>query len=189
MKEIFVDIQRCAACKSCEIACAVEHSESKSLFGAIAESSPPQKRVHIEAAHAYAYPVRCLHCGDAACIAVCPTGAMHRDLVTGAVVVNEDRCLGCLMCAMVCAFGAISARPTTRVAVKCDRCSDRQKRGLGPACVEACPTHALRFTDDQELMKEMRLGAAARVAEAVDGVAEQQTSSTPLDMLRSLRGH
>lgn len=188
MKEIFVDIERCTACKACEIACAVEHSDSKSLFGAVFESPPPQKRVHVEPALAYAYPVRCLHCSDAPCVAACPNGAMTKDAVTGAVVVNEDRCQGCFMCAMVCSFGAISAHPTLRVAVKCDRCTDRQALGEQPACVEACPTHALQFGDEADLAKEKRLSAAARIAHAVSGSAGRQPGSTPLDTLRSLRG-
>jgi carbon-monoxide dehydrogenase iron sulfur subunit len=188
MKEIFVDIERCTACKACEIACAVEHSTSKSLFGAVFEQPAPQKRVHVEPAHAYAYPVRCLHCSDAPCIAACPNGAMSRDAGSGAVVVDVDRCQGCFMCAMVCSFGAISAHPTTRVVVKCDSCTDRLKIGLQPACVDACPTHALQFGDEEDLVNEKRLSAAARVAHAVSGAAARQSGSTPLDTLRSLRG-
>jgi carbon-monoxide dehydrogenase iron sulfur subunit len=113
---------------------------------------------------------------------------MGRDPLTGAVVVDVDRCQGCFMCAMVCSFGAISAHPTTRLAVKCDRCTDRLKIGLKPACVDACPTHALEYGDEEDLAKEKRLSAAARVAHAVSGAAEKQAGSTPLDTLRSLRG-
>ena len=114
MKEIFVDIERCTACKACEIACAVEHSSSKSLFGAVFEQPAPQKRVHVEPALAYAYPVRCLHCSDARCIAACPNGSLSRDVDSGAVVVNADRCQGCCMCAMGCSCGALPAPPTPR---------------------------------------------------------------------------
>ena len=188
MKEIFVDIERCTACKACEIACAVEHSDSKSLFGAVFESPPPQKRVHVEPALAYAYPVRCVHCSDAPCVAACPNGAMTRDSSTGTVSVNEDRCQGCFMCAMVCSFGAISAHPTLRVAVKCDRCPERQADGRQPACVESCPTRALQFGDEEDLAKEKRLSAAARVAHAVGASAGQAHGSSPLDTLRSLKG-
>ena len=189
MKEIFVDIERCTACKACEIACAVEHSTSKTLFGAVLERPAPQKRVHVEPALAYAYAVRCVQCGDAPCIAACPNGAMSRDVESGAVVVNEDRCQGCFMCAMVCSFGAISAHPTARVAIKCDACIDRQKSGQQPACVDACPTQALQFGDEQDLVKQKRLTAAARAAHAVTGASGSQAGSTPLHTLRSLRGY
>ena len=188
MKEIFVDIERCTACKACEIACAVEHSSSKSLFGAVFEQPSPQKRVHVEPALAYAYPVRCLHCSDAPCVAACPNGAMSKDAESGIVTVNQDRCQGCFMCAMVCSFGAISAHPTLRVAIKCDLCTDRQVAGEQPACVGACPTHALQFGDEGDLAKEKRLTTAARVAHAVSGSADTRAGTSPLDTLRSLRG-
>ncbi len=190
MKEIFVDIERCTACKACEIACAVEHSSTKTLFGAIFESPAPQKRVHVEPALAYAYPVRCLHCTDAPCIAACPNGAMTRDALTGSVIVLEDRCQGCFMCAMVCQFGAISVSTSKLTALKCDRCPDRLEVGLSPACVEACPTRALEFGEEEDLISERRLSAAARVAQAVSGSAAARDSApaTPLDTLRSLRG-
>ncbi len=188
MKEIFIDIERCTACKACEMACAVEHSVSKDLLSAVFEQPAPQKRVHVEPARAYAYPVRCQHCGDAPCIAACPNGAMHRDLDTGAVIVDESRCQGCFMCAMVCSFGAISSHSTKRVAIKCDLCSDRQRAGENPACVEACPTHALQFGTEDELAKEKRLAAAARIAKAVSQSPEQTVAASPLETLRSLGG-
>jgi carbon-monoxide dehydrogenase iron sulfur subunit len=190
MKEIFVDIERCTACKACEIACAVEHSASKTLFGAVFESPAPQKRVHVEPAYAFAYPVRCLHCGDAPCVAACPNGAMSRDAVTGSVIVLEDRCQGCFMCAMVCPFGAISVNTSKRTALKCDRCPDRVSAGLNPACVDACPTRALEFGEEDDLVSEKRLSAAARVAQAVSGSAAvaHESAATPLETLRSLRG-
>jgi carbon-monoxide dehydrogenase iron sulfur subunit len=188
MKEVFVDIERCTACKACEIACAVEHSTSKSLFGAIFERPVPQKRVHVEPAYAYAYPVRCLHCGDAPCIAACPNGAMSRDAATGTVLVAEDRCQGCFMCAMVCPFGAISVHTSKRTAIKCDRCPDRVSAGLDPACVDACPTHAMAFGEEEDLVSEKRLSTAARVAAAVSGSTSGEAAATPLGTLRSLRG-
>jgi carbon-monoxide dehydrogenase iron sulfur subunit len=183
--EVFVDIQRCTACKSCEIACAVEHSDSKTLFGAVFEDPAPQKRIHVETALAYAYPVRCLHCTDAPCVAACPNGAMTRDDVLGSVVVDETRCQGCFMCAMVCQFGAISVHTTKRVVVKCDFCPDRRAIGLEPACVAACPTHALRYGDEEGLSKDKRMAAAARVAKAVNASASAADPSS-LELLRSI---
>ena len=188
MEEVFVDIVRCTGCKSCEIACAVEHSVSKQLFGAVFEQPRPQKRIHVESAMAYAYPVRCLHCTDAPCVAACPNGAMTRDAVLGSVVVDEDRCQGCFMCAMVCQFGAISVDPTRRVVVKCDFCPDRRRQGKQPACVEACPTHALQFGDEEDLSKDKRLAAAARVAKAVSDAVKPSVDPSSLELLRSLGG-
>lgn len=187
LDEVFVDIVRCTACKSCEIACAVEHSASKQLFGAVFETPKPQNRIHVESAKAFAYPVRCLHCADAPCVAACPNGAMTRDSLLGVVVVDESRCQGCFMCAMVCSFGAISSHPTRSVAIKCDFCPDRRARGLQPACVTACPTHALQYGDSEVLAKDKRRAAANRAADAESGI-ECSTDPSSLELLRSLGG-
>ena len=60
-KSIFTFIEKCVACKGCEIACAIEHSQSKSLFGAVSEKPSPKSRVHVETAAAFSYPARCQH--------------------------------------------------------------------------------------------------------------------------------
>lgn len=172
---IFNLLGKCLACKGCEIACAVEHSASKSLLGALAESPRPRPRVRVEKAEAFSYPARCMHCQDAACLAACPTGAMHRDAASRAVVVSADRCIGCWMCVMVCPFGGVSADPVAHKAFKCDRCPDRTARGLEPACVAACPTRALFYGTPEEMASLQRqvtahsavAGAQPRIADAL----------------------
>lgn len=187
MKEVFIDIERCTACKSCEIACSVQHSQSKDLFMAIFETPRPIRRVRVEKAFNFSYPVKCMHCSDAPCIAACPVGAMYRDRELGSVHVNKDRCMGCWMCAMVCPFGAITADPIMKVAKKCDFCRKRVKQGLEPACVEACPTKALRFGEFEELVRRKRVIAAERTAQAAS-ITKEERKVTPLDLLRSMGG-
>ena len=184
IKEVFAIVERCMACKSCEIACAVEHSAAKTLFGAILESPRSQPRVQVEDAVAFSYPSRCLHCEDAPCIIACPTGAMQRHAVTDSVFVNENRCIGCWMCVMVCPFGAVSAGPTYQTALKCDRCPERVEAGQVPACVEACPTQALIFATPDEMAATQRASVAQRAAEAV-AAAEVQSN---VQLWRSLKG-
>lgn len=99
MKEIFVRLDRCLGCKSCEMACAVEHSTSKSLFGSISEKPGPVRRIYVEKAEGQNVPLLCRHCLEASCVAVCRTGALFQDPVTGVVDRNEERCVGCWMCA------------------------------------------------------------------------------------------
>lgn len=166
MKKVFVDIERCTACRSCEIACAVEHSASKNLFSSIFEKPSPQKRIHVEKALSFSYPSSCMNCADAACIAVCPTGATKRDPETGGVIVDEQRCMGCWMCAIACPLGAVTVSPEHKVAVKCDLCGSRLKNGRQPACVEACPTHALIFKEPEDVSKLRRVAAAEVIARA-----------------------
>ena len=78
-KEIFVRLDRCMGCHSCELACAVEHSQSKSLYSAISEKPTPQSRVYVEwVAPDNRLPVLCRHCEDAPCMHACICGAISR---------------------------------------------------------------------------------------------------------------
>src|SRR5437660_11375084 len=106
----------------------------------------------------------CKHCTDAACLDVCPTGALFRTEV-GTVVVQEDVCNGCGYCVPACPFGVIDKRHLPRpgsdpVEVrpqedgrvwKCTLCYDRLKGGHEPACAKACPTRSIQFGPLDEL--------------------------------------
>lgn len=159
-KAIMVNIEKCLACKGCEIACAVAHSKSRILEEAIAEQPTPQKRVTIEAAGELAVPLQCRHCEDAPCISVCPTAAIHRHEADGPVLIEQDRCIGCKYCLMVCPFGVIDVSIDGKVILKCDLCIERIKVGQEPACVEACPTRALKLVNEKELVGHKRQLAA-----------------------------
>ncbi len=160
MKEIFVRLDRCLGCRSCELACAVEHSASKALFAAIAETPVPRKRLYVEPADGHKVPLLCRHCEDAPCVRACRTGAMSQDALTRVVSHDAERCIGCWMCTMVCPYGVIGRAREQRVAVKCDRCPDRDE----PACVAACPTRALVFAEEEAFARAVRAGAAAELA-------------------------
>jgi formate dehydrogenase iron-sulfur subunit len=102
----------------------------------------------------------CKHCVDAPCLDVCPTGAILRTEFD-TVYINEPACNGCRDCVSACPFGVIHMSRTTGVAQKCTFCYDRLKKGLTPACAQACPTESIRFGP----IKELRKKAAARVAQ------------------------
>jgi carbon-monoxide dehydrogenase iron sulfur subunit len=160
MKEVFVRLDRCLGCKSCEMACRVEHSTSKNLYSSISEKPLPIRRLYVEKAEGQNVPLVCRHCEDAPCVAVCRTGAMFQDSVTGIVDRNTEKCVGCWMCAMICPYGVIGRQAGVRKAVKCDRCKDLDE----PACVRACPAGTLVFATEGEFMEVMRKAAAARIA-------------------------
>jgi formate dehydrogenase iron-sulfur subunit len=116
----------------------------------------------------------CKHCTHAACLDVCPTGALFRTEF-GTVVVQEDVCNGCGYCVPACPFGVIDRRVGERgtknvgLAQKCTLCYDRLHDGLMPACAKACPTESIQFGDVDELRER-----AAQRLETLhgDGVAE-----------------
>ncbi len=143
MKEIWVDFERCIGCLSCTMACAVEHSNSKEIFRAIYEEPLPAVRMRVEDSEGGQSPAQCRHCEDSPCVYACMAGALSRDEATGLVLHKKDNCVACWMCVMVCPFGAILPAYTRKTVLKCDRCPERDV----PACVDACPTRALKFVD------------------------------------------
>lgn len=114
MRRLFVRPELCTGCKTCEIACAVEHSRSKTLLGAIMEQPPPHPRIYVEAvtkshANTLKMPMTCRHCDPSPCIAACIPKAMYRaegDVVTN--VGGAQECIACGMCVMMCPFGMIA---------------------------------------------------------------------------------
>ena len=102
----------------------------------------------------------CKHCTHAACLDVCPTGALFRTEF-GTVVVQPDVCNGCGYCVPACPYGVIDVREDDGRAFKCTLCYDRLKDGRTPACAQACPTESIQYGD----LDELRERAAARVEE------------------------
>jgi len=153
-KMILVDVPKCLGCRSCQLACAVSHSKAQNLLGAIAEGSAP--RVAVLSAGDLVIPLQCRQCEDAPCVAVCPTGALTRPDAEGPVVTNDERCIGCKSCMLVCPFGVITLSNKGRAIIKCDLCVSRLAAGEQPACVEACHTHALRLGEADEVVARRR---------------------------------
>ena len=103
----------------------------------------------------------CKHCTHAACLDVCPTGALFRTEF-GTVVVQEDICNGCGYCVPACPYGVIDQRKDDGRAWKCTLCYDRLGDGQEPACAKACPTESIQFGPLDELRE--RADAPGRAA-------------------------
>jgi formate dehydrogenase iron-sulfur subunit len=110
----------------------------------------------------------CKHCTHAACLDVCPTGALFRTEF-GSVVVQQDVCNGCGYCIPACPYGVIDQRKGDGRAFKCTLCYDRLRGGMEPACATACPTKSIQFGP----LDELRERAAERLEALHDkGVSE-----------------
>jgi anaerobic carbon-monoxide dehydrogenase iron sulfur subunit len=175
MKAVFLNPEKCIGCRQCTFACAVEHSASHDELRAWMEDPPPRARIHVEPGptSGTSYPARCRHCDPAPCVQVCPTSALTRDPAEELVLLDASVCIGCAMCAMVCPFDALTfhsenvAEEERTVAVKCDGCIERVRRGEIPACVEVCKAGALVYGEINELVAEGRLRTSGTVLAAV----------------------
>jgi formate dehydrogenase iron-sulfur subunit len=180
----FTDTSVCIGCKACEVACKEWNlvpqdgplrltGDSYDNTGALGASTwrhvafVEQQRDDQGLRWLMSSDV-CKHCSSAACLEVCPTGALFRTEF-GTVVVQPDVCNGCGYCVPACPFGVIDRREDDGRAFKCTLCYDRLHDGLEPACAKACPTDSIQFGD----LAELRERADRRVAALHDaGVGE-----------------
>ena len=138
---ILIDLNRCTGCHACSVSCKTEHEVPLGSFRTRVHFTPRPDRPQLAFV-----PMLCMHCEDAPCIPACPTTALIK-LSDGRVVVEEESCNGTKACVAACPYDAIAIHPQTNKAEKCDFCESRSAVGMDPACVESCPTTALRFGD------------------------------------------
>jgi len=143
MAKVICEIKKCAGCRSCELACSVEHSKSKDLFKAVTEKDKPKRRRYTSVAGKDVISFTCHHCIESPCVTACMSGAMQKDPKTGNTIHDPEKCVGCWMCMMVCPFSVIRRDQDKKIILKCDLCPDRDE----PACVVHCPTGALKLEE------------------------------------------
>ena len=163
---LVIDLDTCVGCHACVISCKGWNTENygtplsdQNPYGAD-PSGTFLNRVHTyevqaegAAAQTVHFPKSCLHCEDAPCVTVCPTGASYKRQEDGIVLVNEDACIGCGLCAWACPYGAREIDKAEGVMKKCTLCVDRiynenlPEEDREPACVRTCPAGARHFGD------------------------------------------
>lgn len=142
MKRVYVDEKWCLGCHLCEYNCAFANSGMTDMVKAL-KDKPVFARIRVEEKNNITYAVSCRHCSDPLCVKSCISGALSKD-ENGAVVIDRDRCVGCLTCILVCPFGAVSVGEGG-VVQKCELCL---KNSCGePACVKGCPNRAIIYEE------------------------------------------
>jgi len=160
-----IDVDNCVGCHACAVAC--KSWNTGGTTGPLTDLMPyggePSgvwfNRIrHYEVgeyphSQTVNFPMSCLHCENADCVTVCPTGASWKREEDGIVLVDQDKCMGCNLCAWACPYGARELDPSSGTMKKCTLCIDRiydqnlPENERQPACVIVCPTHARLFGD------------------------------------------
>ena len=158
------DATKCTGCRGCQLACKqwndlpAEQTENRGSYQNPQSLNPNTwLLMHFDEVDAGADGVKwifrnesCMHCTDAACVKVCPSGALTHTKY-GTVVLDQKKCIGCRECVTACPFDIPQYDAKTEKTVKCDMCFSRLENNLEPACVKACPTGALQFGDEDEM--------------------------------------
>ena len=137
-----VDLDSCSGCKACVVAChalnGLEESESWRDVGFIHGGSrfAPYQQTVTSACH---------HCADPGCLNGCPVLAYEKDPVTGIVRHLDDQCIGCQYCVLKCPYDVPKYSERLGIVRKCDMCHQRLGAGEAPACVQSCPTQAIKI--------------------------------------------
>jgi sulfite dehydrogenase (quinone) subunit SoeB len=175
---LVIDLDTCVGCHACAVACKEWNGVAAPLTDEDAYGAEPSgawlNRVHsYEAtgdgpARVVHFPRSCLHCADAPCVTVCPTGASYKRVSDGIVLVEESTCIGCGLCAWACPYGAREMDRAGGVMKKCTLCVDRidnpalAEADRVPACVKACPAGARHFGDLSDPGSDVSRLVAAR---------------------------
>lgn len=158
-----VDVNKCTGCDACTIACQVANNRPATLQWRQVRTF---NELHVPGVELIHLSMACNHCLDAPCMQQCPALAYRRDEITGAVLIDDQACLGCGYCAWVCPYGAPQMDQERGVMTKCTMCNEKVLAGGQPACVTSCPTGAL----------DWRQLAPAELTQDVPGFAEADTA-------------
>lgn len=144
-----LDLGRCIGCQACVAACKVgnELNEGTQYIRLI-----EQTRGTFPVLEGGFENHRCYHCADAACVSVCPTGALFKE--DGMTRLNRDACSGCSYCVESCPYGV--PKMVDGLSSKCDGCAAATKAGGEPWCVTTCPSQALEFGERTEILAEAK---------------------------------
>ena len=139
--------ETCIGCRTCMAGCVVAH-EGVEMFEKSTGEYSWNPKLEIIKTKELSIAVQCKHCENAACLNSCPVEAISH--IDGAVILDQNECIGCKTCILACPYGAIDMikKSGGRVAAnKCDLCKGRDRQ----ECVSVCLTNTLKLVTDRTL--------------------------------------
>jgi len=140
------DENKCVGCEACVVACVLENGFQFPDSWRTIYSSNKNK---IPGLPLFKISLACNHCDDAPCMHYCPSLAYSRDIETGAILIDSEKCMGCKYCTWNCPYEAPKYNPVSNVIEKCNFCNSRLLEKKKPSCAVSCPTWALDFSFDE----------------------------------------
>lgn len=148
VKVISVAGSRCVGCRLCEQWCSYSHD---------GRVNPARARIRVlrDLELSRDIPMVCRQCANPSCINNCPTGALRREVITGAIRLERGACLGCGLCVEVCPHGGVGV-DSEGCPIICDLCEGR------PQCVSHCPEGAIRYIRRDLIDRDKKAGVARK---------------------------
>ncbi len=175
-----VDLDKCTGCKACVVAChslnGLHENESWRDIGTIrgAVDGKVEQQTVTSACH---------HCADPACLNGCPVGAYEKEKDTGVVRHLDDQCIGCQYCSLKCPYDVPKYDASLGIVRKCDMCHERLADGEAPACVQSCPSGAIKI----KVVETAAINEAAKGGRSILPGAFRSDYTKPSTTFRSER--
>ncbi|MDY6794715.1 MAG: 4Fe-4S dicluster domain-containing protein [Actinomycetota bacterium] len=196
---ILFDASKCTGCRACQIACkqwnqrTYTHTDNNGTYENPLQLTAqcwnrilfnePEERPKDDDIYWYFTKTQCMHCADATCVKVCPSGATKKYKVSDSdeeayVVMTDPKvCIGCNYCVATCPFQACRYDEEEKAIYRCRLCYDRITNSDDawptpeqaspdmenqpypvpprniPACVLTCTTGALSFGERDEMIE------------------------------------
>jgi Fe-S-cluster-containing hydrogenase component 2 len=152
VKILLINPVECRGCRRCELACS---------FYKEGEANHALSRIHVFPSldSVSTIQVVCQQCDTPFCLYACPVNAITKDNDKGTIMLDQEKCVGCLSCFILCPLGGIFLHPTKKLPLKCDLCEGE------PKCVIECPYNAIEFVELDELSYLKRIQSLAKLYE------------------------
>jgi len=151
---VSVNPSKCVGCSICEFVCALEKE---------GDPNPLKSRIRVIRLNPILnLTVTCRFCENPPCIRACPRDAIKQSEKGGILLIDENKCDGCVLCIQACPYGGMMLHPEKGVVMACDLCNGE------PKCIEYCPEEALELVSDDKYFNEALLSTIEKLPKEIE---------------------